>query len=671
MMPDDQVTIDPEFRPSRPDGGDVHRFRAAGIAAVVVAAFVLGWFLRSPAPPEAEPDGADAAASVTSTTAAVETTTTSRARPSTTTTSEPGETIDLGVPLAETVPGFTDVITMERWSDTGVEIARWRGTQSRPQTIASFGNNSESPWFEDLDTSATWYTLRNEYGMLSVHHLEGGDPWLAQGWGQPDLHAVGVRVASSVWHDTEAGQLAWLTCSRMPGGPGTLFRLDVTDDAAEPIAIHRIDRACAEDSSVWLAAWGDWGYTFYRWEETGETLVLLDAEGVEIASVGDDLTESWFVAGGPDGTLWNDLSGAAQQSFLLSPDGRSRTPAPGLTEGEWLGGARWSPDGTRLALTVHRPLAESPIVRIVALPGGGTLAEFEEAGWVAGGTTWSSDGRFLLFDRWLCPDGCGFAGPEEWGIAFYDTQTDNATWISLPAPSGGDWWGNVRLTDPGTPAELVAHYPLDGNGTDLTGHGLDGAVIGPTRTSDRYGTPDAAYAFDGENDRIAIIMRPQLQSDVVSIAAWVKLPDPATPRPVAGWRDVVSYGGGGHVLAIHSDGVVLGGLGGTGADCEFAGSDTVFDGEWHHVAMTRDANWVIRVYLDGVAQTVTAPSRTGAGTGATTGAACTVGPEFDKPVWIGGDPDLWEFFRGSIDDVRIYTGALTDDEVAALAANTP
>ena len=101
------------------------------------------------------------------------------------------------------------------------------------------------------------------------------------------------------------------------------------------------------------------------------------------------------------------------------------------------------------------------------------------------------------------------------------------------------------------------------------------------------------------------------------------------------------------------------------------GTDTVLDGRWHHVAMTRDLSGVIRVYLDGAAQPVTPHTVDPDEVDPVTAAACTLTAEFHDEIWIGADPEGWEFFHGSIDDVRIYTGVLTDDEIATLAADRP
>jgi hypothetical protein len=667
-VPDDRVTIDPEFRSSGPGDGQAHRFRAAGVAAVVVAAFALGWFLRSPAPTEAEPDAAIAAPDTTTTTGAGATAATSTTtRPPTTTTTSQPDTVGLAVSLGEAVPGFTDLITLERWGETGLDLVRWRPSQSEPETIRSFRDDMTSS-FEGPDAAATWYALLDDKGILSVQRSQAADVAYG-GWFSPDLRAVGVRVANSAWHDSEPGQLAWLACSRESGGPGTLFRLDVADVTAEPEAVRRVDGGCSEDSAVWLREWGDWGFSLAVFESETNRELLLDIDGNEIERAGEDPTDSWLVAGSPRGTIWAIEPREVHPSWvLMSLDGTSRTPVPGLAEGEWLDDAFWSPDGTRLALLLGASMDGEPFVRIVDALTGATLAEIAESGWNAALAAWSTDSRFLLLERWACLDGCDGWTPEEWALGLYDTLTDTTTVIDLPGPVGG-WWGGVWLTDPTISAELIAHYPLDGDATDLTGYGHDAAVFGATPTSDRFGTPDAAYTFDGVHDFIDIEMRPQLSTDAVSITAWVKLPDPPTPRPVGRWRDIVSYGEGGHVLAVQSDGAVLGGLNGTAADCEFIGSDTVFDGNWHHVAMTRDANWTIRIYLDGISQTVT-PTLAPTEADAEPHAACPVSPEFGNSIWIGADPGFREYFHGSIDDVRIYTGTLTDDEVAALAADT-
>ncbi|WP_066833268.1 gliding motility-associated C-terminal domain-containing protein [Rufibacter ruber] len=52
--------------------------------------------------------------------------------------------------------------------------------------------------------------------------------------------------------------------------------------------------------------------------------------------------------------------------------------------------------------------------------------------------------------------------------------------------------------------KLIAHYPLDGNANDVSGHGYHGFVNGAVLTTDRFNNPNSAYYFDGINDNIII-----------------------------------------------------------------------------------------------------------------------------------------------------------------------
>jgi hypothetical protein len=304
------------------------------------------------------------------------------------------------------------------------------------------------------------------------------------------------------------------------------------------------------------------------------------------------------------------------------------------------------------------------------MPSGDTLAEFSEPIWETSLGAWSPDGRFLVYTGWQCVDDCGWTGPGEWALGFYDTETAANTAIPLPTSPDEGWVGIARIADAATPATLVAHYPLDGDPTEVRSHARGSLVIGATPASDRFGAPDAAYAFDGEDDRIVMDATSIPAIDTATIAAWIRMDDDAAPRPVGEWWDIVSFGSQGHVLAIQGAGAVLGGLWGTGADCEFMGSDTVLDGGWHHVAVTRDANWTIRVYLDGVVQATTPHTLDPTQQVPETAATCGAARAKSHSMSIGSDPGLAGYFNGSIDDVRIYAGVLSQDEVAALAGDT-
>jgi len=662
-MADDQVTIDPQFQPS-PPGGDQNRWlKGGGIAAVVVAAFIMGWLLRSPTPNGSEPTEVAATSSTALAGASAESSTTTRPSTTTTATTTAPEAVRLEVPLGDAVPGFSDTVTMQHWGELSVDILRWRPTEASPETMLTFDHEEEFDSIAGVDVSGLWYALIRR-GVLSVQQVAGGS---GESWFEsPFDAAVGVRATEAVWHDTEPGQLAWMSCPRPSAATGTVSTLDVTSDTARPVPIVSVDGTCGEESGMWISGWGDWGFAVGTEDRGADSpaQILFSPDGVEIAR-SDPSQGVFFVTGNPDGTtIWADHSDGSGQpeSYVLSQDGERRSPVPGVAEGEFIDEALWAPDGSHLSLVLPPPDDAGVTLRIVDGATGAVLAEIEEPGW-AWPRGWSTDSRYLLYGRW--PEDFDWWGTgDDAELVFHDVSTDTAVAVPLPAQAGDIW-----VTDPAPPAELVAHYPLDGHATDVSGYNHDGTIIGEaTTTGDRFGTPDVAYAFDGDNDYIVIDMAPELRAEAVSISAWVKMDNTASLRTEdqGSWY-VVSYGDQGHFLTIDESGMAVVGLHFGWGDCVFRGTDSSVDDRlWHHLATTRDLNGTIRLYLDGAAQPLADEDRSSSAD--QTAATCAVTPAFGDQVWIGGDPMARDLFHGFIDDVRIYQGVLTEDEIGTLAA---
>ena len=77
---------------------------------------------------------------------------------------------------------------------------------------------------------------------------------------------------------------------------------------------------------------------------------------------------------------------------------------------------------------------------------------------------------------------------------------------------------------------------------------------------------------------------------------------------------------------------------------------SINDGNWHHIVFLRDGD-TLRLYIDSSQED----------TGDTTGITI---PNTTRPLWIGKDVSSGNiFFNGLIDDVRIYSKALSSDEV--------
>lgn len=453
-MPDDQVTIDPEFAPPPPRLGQIYWVRLGVVAAATV---ILGWLLLSPtsvgSPPSVQREAAQTSTSTTTLTR--ETTPT----PPTTVAAMVG----LTVPLGEAVPGFDDIITLAVsngiWGEEGVDVFRWWPSRAAPEMILTLPNEPLGPLADHgpLDAAGIWYANHEESGALSV--LRPTAVAEDAGWWEPSREAVGLRVVDFAWHETESGRLAWLSCPRAPGGPGTLYTLDVADRAAEPVPVVSLPYACREVVEAWLSKWGDWGFALGRveaevtedgWQEDRVWTLVLDPSGGELAQFVEDGPEgATMVGAGPSGTIWtNEPVGDAPSSFVLSLDGQRRSPVPGLADGEWVDGASWSPDGSRIALLPFSGQMEYPSIRVVDAATGETLTEIDEPDSDVWQTCWSSAGRFLLY--WRDRGGEGPVGAE---LVVYDTV---ATAIASEVPLG-EHHGllKIRTADPATATQLA------------------------------------------------------------------------------------------------------------------------------------------------------------------------------------------------------------------------
>jgi len=85
---------------------------------------------------------------------------------------------------------------------------------------------------------------------------------------------------------------------------------------------------------------------------------------------------------------------------------------------------------------------------------------------------------------------------------------------------------------------------------------------------------------------------------------------------------------------------------------QFNSDVSVNDGQWHHVAATLDNNNVMRLYIDGQLQTVTATANSPL--------------IFDPFVWIGkGNNSNPRPFNGCMDEIRIWSEAKTGNDINA------
>jgi Concanavalin A-like lectin/glucanases superfamily/Domain of unknown function (DUF4114) len=226
-------------------------------------------------------------------------------------------------------------------------------------------------------------------------------------------------------------------------------------------------------------------------------------------------------------------------------------------------------------------------------------------------------------------------------------DTDNGLFLITSNPNG-----NINPPP-------IAWYSFEGNTSDTNGTKNSTAANGVTYTGGRFG--NKAAVLDGNSSYIDI---PQSVLDNFSISAWIKTTD--TSNNGNFWwegKGIVD----GDVNGISNDfGLAL--LGNKAAfgmgdpnnntDITIRSQTTINDGNWHHLAVTRDrTSGVIFLYVDGIQE------------------ATIVGPTGDitapPRLRIGGLQNGSNFLAATIDEVQIYDRALSAQEVIALnRANT-
>ena len=265
-----------------------------------------------------------------------------------------------------------------------------------------------------------------------------------------------------------------------------------------------------------------------------------------------------------------------------------------------------------------------------------------------------SGGRLL---RWLVVVGVVLC----WGEVALCAETQRAQVPSLRTPRLPALKREIPVAH-----YLVAHLPLSGNGLDVSGNGNHAIVHGATLTADRFGRAGRAYSFDGMDDYLELANERRFDLTTFTIAMHVEVSTlPTSLNPAgAGEYTLISKGenagnftmgltrwGGASFGAVSYAQRTARGIWGSGT------AGPIGLNRFHHIAVTAEGA-VLRLYLDGQLKL----ERT------------DVGPRLlnDTPVLIGRSAGAVSpnWFRGTIDDVRIYSRALSAQEIEQLRVAT-
>jgi chitodextrinase len=202
----------------------------------------------------------------------------------------------------------------------------------------------------------------------------------------------------------------------------------------------------------------------------------------------------------------------------------------------------------------------------------------------------------------------------------------------------------------GTTAGPVAAYSFDeGAGTtvvDRSGNGNAGRISGASWS--REAVAGRSLSFDGVNDWVTIPDSGSLDLTTgMTVEAWV------LPRTSTGWRTVAMkeqprnlvYGLWANGDTNQPSAYVF-----VGKQEDVRAGPRLPTGVWRHLATTYDGS-TLKLYVDGAL----AGSRSVAG---------VIQPS-SGPLRLGGNSVWGEWFRGRVDDVRVYARALSPGEIQA------
>jgi len=101
-------------------------------------------------------------------------------------------------------------------------------------------------------------------------------------------------------------------------------------------------------------------------------------------------------------------------------------------------------------------------------------------------------------------------------------------------------WSNglsIEISGSVPPTDMIAYYPFNGSANDVSGNGNDGVVHGATLTSDRFGSANSSYSFEGKDNYITIPEFPELptSNDPFTICLWTYI-DNQSPSPFRFYR---------------------------------------------------------------------------------------------------------------------------------------
>jgi hypothetical protein len=245
-------------------------------------------------------------------------------------------------------------------------------------------------------------------------------------------------------------------------------------------------------------------------------------------------------------------------------------------------------------------------------------------------------------------------------VSYVANVNASSTTVTMPAQAVAVTATYKDDTGPG-PAGLVGHWKLDeSSGTtaaDSSGLGNDGTLVNctPTLWAPTGGQTDGALGFDGGDDYADCGSSASLMPAAFTIAFWVKADEVRIQVPVDKFPTGSGYGWS---VKLRDNGAVWFNIGseGGGAMGYWGPAGEYTANTWYHLAGSYDGA-VIAFYIDGVQVH-------------TENATPTLDATAIPLIFGTSNKTPKEYFKGQLDDVRLYNRALSAAEVVDVMNNT-
>ena len=293
-----------------------------------------------------------------------------------------------------------------------------------------------------------------------------------------------------------------------------------------------------------------------------------------------------------------------------------------------------------------------------------TFADTDRSLWIGlndaiseGNFQWVS-GQPLDYTHWAqnAPDNYG--GLDEDFVQTFPSKNlwNTGFWNDLPL-GPERCWGVVEVeSEPEFLRDgLVAYYPFNGNANDETGNGKNGQIIGNvTQAEDRFGRQSSAYQFAGVNSTINVTQPVfNIGKAGYTISGWFCTDDVNMENqsilycvPDSGLSLMYHYG-------PPQVGYYAGPATGNWTEPFRRGAKTDYSNQtWYHLTLTKNGT-VFTLYSNGQVDTQQIIS-------------VASGYNYEVGYRLGSHPEGTHFFKGRLDDFRIYNRALSEEEVKGL-----